>query len=560
MLRSRPLVSLRRSVLGLASSAIALSACLPGDLIPDAGDVGPLDVGELDAPGASPPDAPIMEMIPDAFVAPDTTEDALIVPPDAPFDCESCAPAPECQMLACFDESCGYNPVEDGEVCGPMDASVCVEGTCVVRVCGDGWREDGTAGVPVEGCDDGNLIDGDGCDAMCMPEVRVIDERVASGIQASVGAAAAGMDDDGNLLVAWVVDVPGADPTENRRLVAQRFDRRGVADEVLTELARGPSTNPPIAGVVPLHSGWALAWPSTTVDELGIAYLVASPTGAFPTPRCAHAPTAHPEVEPSLARIEDGFVIGWGVRLGFELHVRARRFDSAGAALGPEILITPSDAISESLPFIAGRADYSSEPGMEANRWTAAYFEGSSSGRVLFRTFDGDAPVGSAVQRVFHFPSDIVIVPDADGLVVGTQTAAERGTVRAAWLDDAVAYTDDTPFTRAPAPGPAGRAIDEDLAVAPVNDGGPGGDWLALWRSSNTADRPMGMATSTAALPASLARVQADLETVWEVEDVSLGRAGPRLSDGWVLTYISVTDTTYRLNVFHITPDAMGGM
>lgn len=549
-----------RCVLALAAGALPLAACLPGDLIPDAGDVGPVgpvDVGELDASGTSPPDAWTPGVI---VMFDDGGLDANAPAPDAPFSCESCAPAPDCQTLNCFDESCVYDPVDDGELCGPMGASVCVEGMCLARVCGDGWREDGTAGVAVEGCDDGNLIDGDGCDAMCLPEVRVIDERVASGIHASVGAAAAGMDDAGNLLVTWLVDLPGADPTENVALLAQRFDRRGVADEVLTELERGPSTNPPIAGVIPLSSGWALAWPSTTVDELGIAYVVASPTGAFATPRCAHAPTAHPEAEPTLARIDDGFVIGWSVRLGLELHVRARRFDPTGIPLGPELLVTAADATSESLPFIAGRADYASEPGMDANRWTAAYFEGSSGGRVLFQSFDGDAPLGAAVQRVFHLPLDLVVVPDTDGLVVGTQTAAERGTVRAAWLDDAVTYTDDTPFATLPLPGAAGRAIDEDLAVAPVDDGGPGGDWLALWRSSNTADRPMGMASSAAALPASLARVQADLETAWEVQDLSLGRAGPRLSDGWVLTYISITDTTYRLNVFHITPDAMGAM
>ncbi len=507
---------------------VALGGC---DLDASSSLMGVDDSGPDDAYQMPLPDGSIGEMMPDANV-PDAPAEI-----DAAFDCETCAPPDPCEVLVC-EGSCDYEPAVDGTFCMEGDF-VCVDAACVERGCGNGWRD------PGESCDDGNVVDGDGCDAMCSPEVITLDEGLF-GMQAVVGAAAAGMDDAGNLLVAWVREV---DPGTELELVAQRFDRRlRAVDEVPVRLDLAPSTNAPVAAVVPLSRGWALAWPSTTVDELGIAYLVASPSGAYPAASCAHELTTHPEVEPTLARTDEGFVVGWQSRFGFQLHVRARRFDATGAPLAAEFPVTTPDATPESLPVLFGRHSYGDASGTDQS-WSVAYVGGAASDQVLFVDYVGELALGPPSQRVFHIPSDLVAMRDADGILVGTQTSAARGTVNARWLENGTTYTDDADLVTH-----GGRAIDEDLAVAPVPTLEGSGEWLALWRSSNTDTRPMGMATSPGImLPSALSRVQEDLVGVWEVEDISVGRAGPELSDGWVVTYVAITDTTHRLNVFHLT-------
>jgi hypothetical protein len=202
--------------------------------------------------------------------------------------------------------------------------------------------------------------------------------------------------------------------------------------------------------------------------------------------------------------------------------------------------------VSESLPVLYGRSSYFD--GVGDDSWSLAYVGGATPGQVLFTSLDGEAVVSPPTRRIFHLPSDVVVVPGTNGLVVGTQTTAARGTVNVRWLADGTTYTDDMGLTTL-----GGRAIDEDLAVAPL-PAETEGAWLALWRSSNADTSPMGMATSPgSSLPTALSRVQESLMGVWEVQDVSLGRAGPELSDGWIVTYIAITDTTHRLHVFHLT-------
>jgi len=82
------------------------------------------------------------------------------------FSCASDDPTRDCSGLdpcvgnVCDDatHTCG-NPVGDGDVCAL--ASVCVNGACSAIVCGDGVTHIG------EACDDGNVMDGDGCQADC---------------------------------------------------------------------------------------------------------------------------------------------------------------------------------------------------------------------------------------------------------------------------------------------------------------------------------------------------------------------------------------------------------
>ena len=73
----------------------------------------------------------------------------------------TCAPATgQCSNPPVTGQSCN-----DGNVCTRQD--VCTNGTCVgdPHVCGDGVLESSCG----ELCDDGNLVDGDGCDSNCTP-------------------------------------------------------------------------------------------------------------------------------------------------------------------------------------------------------------------------------------------------------------------------------------------------------------------------------------------------------------------------------------------------------
>ncbi len=74
-----------------------------------------------------------------------------------------CLPAGGCardeQFAAC--EGAGR---EDGDACAldGLGAGVCEAGACIIAVCGNGQPEG------AEACDDGNLLDGDGCDSHCL--------------------------------------------------------------------------------------------------------------------------------------------------------------------------------------------------------------------------------------------------------------------------------------------------------------------------------------------------------------------------------------------------------
>ncbi|WP_240807690.1 DUF4215 domain-containing protein [Polyangium spumosum] len=94
------------------------------------------------------------------------------------FSCASEDPTRDCSNLdpcvatTCDDatHTCG-NPVSEGDVCAM--AAACVNGACSPIVCGDGVMH------PGEACDDGNVVDGDGCQADCtLPPAGVCGDGV----------------------------------------------------------------------------------------------------------------------------------------------------------------------------------------------------------------------------------------------------------------------------------------------------------------------------------------------------------------------------------------------
>lgn len=68
---------------------------------------------------------------------------------------ETCAPLGPCDQAFCEDGACVHQPRPDGFVCAEDGSRVCVAEECVVRECGDGWREPGEPGYPREQCDRG---------------------------------------------------------------------------------------------------------------------------------------------------------------------------------------------------------------------------------------------------------------------------------------------------------------------------------------------------------------------------------------------------------------------
>lgn len=90
----------------------------------------------------------------------DNTQQCLMLP-DELFNCSL-----ECINRVCVETTAG---TPDGTVCGGSGGTqICVDNACVMRRCGDGYVDRTAAAMPIpEYCDDGNMVDGDGCDSNC---------------------------------------------------------------------------------------------------------------------------------------------------------------------------------------------------------------------------------------------------------------------------------------------------------------------------------------------------------------------------------------------------------
>jgi cysteine-rich repeat protein len=75
----------------------------------------------------------------------------------------TCGQGRYCKSNVCISSSCGNGSLEPGEGCDPPDGTSCSD-DCQLMVCGDGKI------VGTEHCDDGNLLDHDGCDSKCRYE------------------------------------------------------------------------------------------------------------------------------------------------------------------------------------------------------------------------------------------------------------------------------------------------------------------------------------------------------------------------------------------------------
>ncbi|MBN8614340.1 MAG: hypothetical protein J0L92_27315 [Deltaproteobacteria bacterium] len=531
---SSPADLVRSNAVRLVVAAIV--ACASGCETPAVDDAASPDASQ--APDAS--------RAPDAFVRVDAGIDApdadawappdAPTPPDAGFDCSSCRPAEPCEVFTCAT-SCEYAMADDGVSCGAD--GTCLAGECVVGGCGDGILD------ADEGCDDGDLDPGDGCDADCHAEILEIDVSPSSlpfslGATTSLnpslttpgtsGMGASGVDDEGNLVVTWARPMASG----SWELVYRRFDRFWTpVDAAPVVLGTTNFRETDCSGVVPMARGWVILW-RDYASEQRARYVILPPTGATPSARDASPDETRTF---SAVRLEDGFVIVWTTNR-FPTGARARVFDLAGRARGDAFNLAPPGDPTDIGVFSVSRGT--------GTRWTALWDEGLADSRFLRREYDGASPVGAATVVVAPPLMTHVGSMVDDWLVLGGLQMVDANTVRVAAVESGVTYPDDTHWASA-----GESTIDETVAVASLG----GGEWFAVWRQFTRFGIHTSAGTPT---PRGWDRLAADTEPP---ESISLGRAGPRVQDGWILTYVArgSSGVRDRLRILRLVPDLTGG-
>jgi cysteine-rich repeat protein len=86
-----------------------------------------------------------------------------LIDDDCPDDLDPCNGEEYCDTASLLCAS--RDPLPAGSACGESPRKICVSGRCQESTCGDGVIDDGRE--PPEECEDGNVIDGDGCDGDC---------------------------------------------------------------------------------------------------------------------------------------------------------------------------------------------------------------------------------------------------------------------------------------------------------------------------------------------------------------------------------------------------------
>lgn len=274
----------------------------------------------------------------------------------------------EAGLDAC--DICSVHGWSDGTVCdGGPGAEICVAGACVMRGCGDGYRQlptDPWGPSERESCDDGNQLNGDACSDDCSASTPLVIASEASmsdspsRLPPSVGA-----DGRGHVLFAYVHD-----DDEARSLRARTYNYGGSPDQEVNaslELAALPGVGfDPEATVAGLEAGgWVVAWTDPDVDEgaSGIAFRVVAADGSLGTLRSANQDGRGEQREPRVAALDAGFLISWTDASGFDgplgrSLIEARRFTDGGAAIEDEWTVSDPAVTSSRSAVASAGADY----------------------------------------------------------------------------------------------------------------------------------------------------------------------------------------------------------
>lgn len=470
--------------------------------------------------------------------------DATVVKPDADI-CELCVASSECQQANC-DTACEISAVSDGITCAGSEDMICVVGECVVRACGDGYREFG--GSPVrEGCDDGNVVDGDACSASCAPTLLIVAARAGETDTVSGGASTSvGFDDGGLALVIWKASSGGTEYD----IVARRFTGAGVALDaapitIAPGVGSGWASEPTVVG---LTTGWAVVWTELDGDGDvgGIMYAIVSPDGVVGAADVANTSTFLMQNDPSVARLPAGFVVTWSDHSVLSpgtsgIRTRGRIFGEDGAPLGPELAIA-SGMFNQHESSVAAR-----DTGFIVV-WTAASYEGTSSSAIVGRRFD---VVGDPVDASAFLISD----RDAMGYPVSSVEGAVTRLAAGGW---GVAWTS------------RGDDLDGDIRAATVADSGamPVGPSLLLQGDVGIAERRASVAAldgSTFAVlshrgtsPSTL--VDIELAVVDGVFAPEFAAVESELADAWIQQFGSLTSAAGRVWVVWSDDNVVAGV
>lgn len=322
-----------------------ICACQPDGCSPGGGDGGmpdaDIDAGpDADMDGGG-PDADLdassdAEMDGNVDAGPDGAVDGSAdAAPDAPMDGGACGPATcvpsgECVAAACVADMCVETPIADGTECGElvggMTTGLCMAGLCIPRGCGDGFREPGP--VPArEGCDDGNLLEGDACSPMCEPAVLVV-SSVEGGEDWPAGPApSVGVDGSGEALFVWSAlrladpTVPGSEPTQAilaRPTTAPGVPRRDMDDPLVLDpdVGAGWIATPTVVGRP--EGGWVVSW--TGPDDRGdvvrldvgsVVYREVAPTLAMGPVRFVNGDLRGLQHQPRVAASSNLLAFAW---------------------------------------------------------------------------------------------------------------------------------------------------------------------------------------------------------------------------------------------------------
>lgn len=213
--------------------------------------------------------------------------------------------------------TCTTQLYPDRQSCGE-GAEWCVAGRCVVSaLCGNGLLDDDGADAPIEGCDDGNKLAGDGCSPECHPEPISFQVSDVAVHEPGVRVHHLGVDGADRLLLVWQ-----ALDGEGTKLVARRLNAGGEVatddDEEPLEIEVGlPGAWPAEPQVVGLAAGgWVVVWatPSAASGASRIALRVVALDGTLSG--VSYVSTERPdlaqvELEPRVAQLAQGFVLAW---------------------------------------------------------------------------------------------------------------------------------------------------------------------------------------------------------------------------------------------------------
>jgi cysteine-rich repeat protein len=337
-----------------------------------------------------------------------------------------CLSADPCMPSDCnpITGLCEVSRLPDGAACGEdeTDTFICVGAQCVMRGCGDGFREPGTELWPREGCDDGNDVEADTCSLACAPTEFVA--QVDPGPEEfDITLAEYGqmlvVDGLGNGLLVWVQHHFGIGESREE-LRASRIDPQGNFLDVTAPLMLDATTvsgfdmTPSAVGLS--TGGFVVAWTATRlvsgVPEFVIVMRRIAPDGTLATEQRVHPAMDVSQRWPRLAALTDSYVIVWQ-GTGADPDIWGRRFRNNGAAMTTVMALASSNAGRQLKPSVAA----------QGNAWMVTFLSQagniSSPIQLRGRRFLESGPLGNdfgilpdhvSTQQVTALQDDYLVV------------------------------------------------------------------------------------------------------------------------------------------------------